>query len=142
MVAKNHYNKNKVILVPEEILEISPFDYGNNDYEKSIIKDVVVNEVWSGFAEEIQEAITRIWIPTYTEMGFAGSSYAEVEGKAFPWFDSDEKRKRKHRGYARWYWLSTPGTGSSSSAWYVLADGTSNGNSVSYHYGVVPALEI
>ena len=160
VVHKNYKTDGKVVLMPENIEFFHVFnrDYANV-YETSEIRDYLNRVFLSGFHHLIQDAIVKtpvecsvddeirvvhdkLWLPSYTEVGFDGSGYAPKEGKPFEYFDSNEKRKKVGSKWEKFWWLRTPYSDSTTSAWRVFTDGTASYNDTTYDYGVVPAFEI
>ena len=159
VVHKNYKTDGKVVLMPENIEFFHVFnrDYANV-YEASEIRDYLNRVFLSGFHPLIQDAIVKtpvecsvddeirvvhdkLWLPSYTEMGFSGSDYAK-EGKPFKYFDNKEKRRKVGSAWEKSYWLRTPSSNDTYSAWYVTTGGGTYYNSTTYDYGVVPAFEI
>lgn len=160
VVHKNYKTDGKVVLMPENIEFFHVFnrDYANV-YETSEIRDYLNRVFLSGFHPLIQDAIVKtpvecsvddeirvvhdkLWLPSYTEVGFDGSSYAPKEGKPFDYFDSNEKRKKVGSEWEKFWWLRTPRSNNTNRAWYVSTAGTANYNYTTHVCGVVPAFEI
>ena len=160
VVHKNYKTDGKVVLMPENIEFFHVFnrDYANV-YETSEIRDYLNRVFLSGFHPLIQDAIVKtpvecsvddeirvvhdkLWLPSYTEIGFSGSDYAPKEGKPFEYFDNKEKRRKVGSAWEKFWWLRTPSSDSTYSAWNVSTDGTATNYTTTYDYGVVPAFEI
>lgn len=162
VVHKNYKTEGKVVLMPEDILLFHVFNRKiDNKYTSSDMREYLNNVVLRGFHPMIQNAIAqtpvecadgyedkktiindKIWLPSWTEMGFSGIDYAREEGSRFEYFSSNEKRKKKGSSFENWYWLRTRDSGCDTHAWYVYADGTANYIYVTLSLGVVPAFEI
>lgn len=84
----------------------------------------------------------QVFLLSYTEVGFSGSSYAKVEGAVLSYFNgvTNSKRIGYLNGSATGWWLRSPATDDTYGAWYVSTSGAANLNSVTYSYGVRPAL--
>ena len=160
VVHKNYATDGKVVLMPEGIELFHIFNkLYSNDYTESDMRDYLNRVALRGFHPLIQNAIVetpvecfvdgeiktvhdKLWLPSYTEVGFSGSSYAPKEGKPFDYFDTNEKRKKVGSEWEKSWWLRTPYSGSTGNAWNVNADGTANYDYTTNAYGVVPAFEI
>ena len=84
----------------------------------------------------------KVFLLSYTEVGFSGSSYAKVEGTALEYFNSNAARIAYLNGTATLWWLRSPYTGSSTHAWLVYTNGSYGSYSCSYTYGVRPAFTL
>lgn len=84
----------------------------------------------------------QVFLLSYTEVGFSGSSYAKVEGAVLSYFNGAENSKRIGylNGSATHWWLRSPYTYGALYAWFVLTSGTADRSSVSNSRGVRPAL--
>ena len=85
----------------------------------------------------------QVFLLSYTEVGFSGSSYAKVEGAVLSYFNGAENSKRIGylNGSTTLWWLRSPYTSLTNNAWLVNTSGTASlGNGVTYSYGVRPAL--
>lgn len=164
VVAKDHFTTGKIVLCTEYIEETKTWDdFNTNNYSSSTIREYLNSYVLAGFSNKIQSAITtpsvpchnknvattcydKIWLLSTVEVGFGTSvQYAPIEGKAMPWFNSNERRIKKINnasGSAQYWWLRTPHTGNASYAWTVNHSGASSTYGVTSYLGVAFALEI
>ena len=155
-------------LLMEDLYESRVWDSSNNDYANSDIHSYLNNTIVNLFDSDIKSAIKQVKIPyragsgssttvtsgssglsakvfllSYTEVGFSGNSYAPVEGAVLSYFNgaADSKRVAKLNGTATFWWLRSPSTHYYSYAWRVRPEGSSNrSGDVTYSYGVRPAL--
>ena len=90
----------------------------------------------------------KVFLLSGYEVGFTQSvnQYFPVDGAKLAYFvngnDSAAQQKRIAylNGSATRWWLRSPNTSSTSSAWYVYSNGGCSSNSCAYSYGVRPAL--
>ena len=90
----------------------------------------------------------KIFLLSGREVGFTNneSSYFPNDGAKLAYFESgngssaQQKRIAKLNGSAAYWWLRSPGTGSTSDVWDVLSNGDYNLWSANNSYGVRPAL--
>lgn len=154
-------------LLMEDLYESRKFDEGNHDYENSDIHSYLNNTFVNLFDSDIKSFIKQVKIPyragsgssttvtsgssglsakvfllSYTEVGFSGSSYAPVEGAVLSYFNgaADSKRVAKLNGSATDWWLRTPRTVDIDLAWKVLSNGSYRGAHITNSLGVRPAL--
>lgn len=155
-------------LLMEDIYESRVWDSSDNDYANSDIHSYLNNTFVNLFDSDIKSAIKQVKIPyragrgssttvtsgssglsakvfllSYTEVGFSGSSYAPVEGAVLSYFNGADNSKRIGylNGSATGWWLRSPYTSRTGGAWGVRSGGSSYGNvSVTASYGVRPAL--
>ena len=154
-------------LLMEDLYESRAFDSTNHDYANSDIHSYLNNTFVNLFDSDIKSAINQVKIPyragsgssttvtsgssglsakvfllSYTEVGFSGNSYAPVEGAVLSYFNgaADSKRVAKLNGTATRWWLRSPGTINASSAWSVDSDGSDSNYYVTRSVGVRPAL--
>ena len=154
-------------LLMEALYESRTFDSTDHDYANSDIHSYLNNTFVNLFDSDIKSAIKQVKIPyragsgssttvtsgssglsakvfllSYTEVGFIDGSYAPVEGAVLSYFNgaADSKRVANLNGDDKDWWLRTPRTVSTRVAWKVLSDGSSRGNSVTNSLGVRPAL--
>ena len=143
------------------------FDSSNHDYANSDIHSYLNNTFVNLFDSDIKSTIKQVKIPyrarsgssttvtsgssglsakvfllSYTEVGFSGSSYAPVEGAVLGYFNgaADSKRVAKLNGTATFWWLRSPGTNYTVNAWGVVSDGSGYYSGVTGSYGVRPAI--
>ena len=154
-------------LLMEDLYESRAFDSTNHDYANSDIHSYLNNTFVNLFDSDIKSAIKQVKIPyragsgssttvtsgssglsakvfllSYTEVGFSGSSYAPVEGAVLSYFNGADNSKRIGylNGSATRWWLRSPGTSNTGHAWSVYSGGSSNRSIVTNSYGVRPAL--
>lgn len=154
-------------LLMEDIYESQKFDSTNHDYENSDIHSYLNNTFVNLFDNYIKSVIKQVKLPyrkgsgssttvtsgssglsarvfllSYTEVGFSGSSYAPVEGAVLSYFNgaADSKRVAKLNGSATNWWLRSPNISSIYGAWAVLSDGSYSYYSATNSRGVRPAL--
>lgn len=90
----------------------------------------------------------KIFLLSGYEVGFTtnDNQYFPVDGAKLSYFESGtgasakNKRIAKLNGSATYWWLRSPDTYFTGSAWYVHSDGGSGRNSVDLGYGIRPAL--
>lgn len=162
VVAKDHFTTGKIVLCTEYIEDTKTWDdFNTNNYSSSTIREYLNSYVLAGFSSKIQSAITipsvpchnkdiattcydKIWLLSTVEVGFpVNTQYAPNEGKAMPWFNSNERRIKKINnasGSTQYWWLRTPYTGSANYAWFVYHGGSSTNLGVAYSNGVVFAI--
>ena len=156
-------SNNKITLLSEKLVTSQVWNSnGRNNYTTSSIRSYLNSTVLSGFSQAIQSAIIapalschdyttaktvndKIWLPSFTEMGYPSNSYAPVEGSAFEYFADNNNSKRiksYSNGSNSWWWLRTPYTSGSSGAWGVSGDGGQYYLGVAGSYGVAFAFLI
>ena len=85
----------------------------------------------------------KVFLLSYTEVGFSGSSYTNVEGSPLSYFNSASRRIGYLNGAATGWWLRSPHTGTIGRAWYVRNDGgPAGGRNVTDSYGWRPAFSL
>lgn len=149
-------------LLAKKVYESRAYDSKNNDYENSDIHSHLNSTFVNLFDSDIKNVIKQVKIPyrkgsgssttvtsgssglsvkvfllSYTEVGFSGSSYAPVEGAALSYFNgaADSKRATNNQ-----WWLRSPSTSSSYNAWAVDPDGSDYYGSVQYTRCIRPAF--
>lgn len=154
-------------LLMEDIYESRVWDRSNNDYANSDIHSYLNNTFVNLFDSDIKSVIKQVKLPytndtgsggslatgssgisakvfllSYTEVGFSGSSNANAEGSVLSYFNgaADSKRIGYLNGSATKWWLRSPKTGSTSGAWFVDSSGKASFRSVTGSCGVRPAL--
>lgn len=154
-------------LLMEELYESRAWDSSNHDYENSDIHSYLNNTFVNLFDSDIKSVIKQVKLPyragsgssttvtsgssglsakvfllSYTELGFSGSAYAPVEGAVLSYFNgaANSKRIGYLDGTATFWWLRSPDTSFTSYAWGVTTSGIANGSRVPNSYGVRPAL--
>lgn len=159
VVHKNYKTNNTIVLVSEDILTTQTWSSGVNNYSTSNLRSYLNSTVLSGFSDEIQNAIVeldvechdgktavncadKIWALSHTEIGFADSTNAPSEGTALEYFNTELSRTKKLSDVATTWWLRTPYTSGTSSAWSVSDSGAYSSGGVTNSNGVVPAFEI
>lgn len=143
------------------------YDYEDiNDYENSTICSYL--STFAGlFESDIQATIKQVKIPytkgfgdegslktgssglsakvfllSYVEVGFNGTSYVNTEGTVLKYFDgiSDSNRIGYLSGAAKVWWLRSPFTNSDGGAWTVYSDGSERNQTCNSSCGIRPAL--
>lgn len=154
-------------LLMKDLYESRVWNSTYNDYENSDIHSYLNNTFVNWFDSNIQSAIKQVKIPyragkgssttvtsgssglsakvfllSYTEVGFTGGSYAPVEGYVLGYFNgaSDSKRIAKRNGLSEEWWLRSPYAKGSYNAFYVGRDGDSYSGDVADLRCVRPAL--
>lgn len=154
-------------LLMKDIYESRAFDSTDHDYENSDIHSYLNNTFVNLFDSGIKSVIKQVKIPyragsgtsttvtsgssglsakvfllSYTEVGFRFNSYAPVEGVVLSYFNGAaySKRVAKLNGSAVSWWLRSPYTRNTSRAWIVFSDGSLSHNLVTSSLGVRPAL--
>lgn len=154
-------------LLMEDLYESRVFDSTDHDYANSDIHSYLNNTFVNLFDSDIKSAIKQVKIPyragsgssttvtsgssglsakvfllSYTEMGYSGSSYAPVEGAVLSYFNGADNSKKvaNLNGSATYWWLRSPNTNDTYYAWSVHASGTADSNYVTNSVGVRPAL--
>ena len=161
VVHKNYLTQNKIVLLAEDCaFNKEWYTETLNYYSTSTIRTYLNSAVLKRFSAKIQNAITtpdlschdkttaktlndKIWLPSHTEMGYATSQYAPVEGSVFDYYNgaSNDKRIKKLNNTTCW-WLRTPYADSGYKAYYVDSNGGVAYVSVQNSYGVAFAFEI
>lgn len=159
VVHKGYKTSNKIVLVSENILAKTTWHSSANNYSSSNLRTYLNGTVLSGFNSLIQNAIVttsvachdkstaktckdKIWALSYAEVGLGTHNYAPAEGSALSYFNSATRRVKKYSGTADYWWLRTPYSINTSTAWNVYTGGSASGDNVSVSGGVVPAFEI
>lgn len=154
-------------LLMEDIYESRAFDSSDQDYANSDIHSYLNNTFVNLFDSDIKSAIKQVKIPyragsgssttvtsgssglsakvfllSYTEVGFSGSSYAPVEGAVLSYFNgaADSKRVANLNGSAAGWWLRSPYTDFIYYVWFVTTSGIASRYDVTYSRGVRPTL--
>lgn len=92
---------------------------------------------------DFEETEDKVFLPSYTEMGFGNLDDNNPEGtwlsNKFP--DYDSKMKQYSNGKKGWYWMRSPDPGYSEAAYAIYEDGTDGSGAPSGGGpGVVPLL--
>ncbi len=154
-------------LLMEDVYELRALDRSDHDYENSDIHSYLNNTFVNLFDSDIKSAIKQVKIPyragtgsnttvtsgssglsakvfllSYTEVGFKGNSYAPVEGYVLGYFNgaSNSQRIAKLNGLSEEWWLRSPYTGYRVDAFYVERAGGYSSYYVTDSRGVRPAL--
>jgi hypothetical protein len=161
VVHRDYLTKGKIVLLSEDCVSQEKWNANDtNNYSPSTIRTYLNSTVLKGFSQKIQNAITmpdlpchdnttakilndKIWLPSYTEVGYNGSQYAPVEGSVFDYYNGafDSKRIKKFNNNAVYWWLRTPYI-NAASAWGVRSNGSAGNGGVTSSNGVAFALEI
>ena len=114
---------------------------------QSIIKQVKIPYTEGSFGSFTVKngsdgASAKVFLLSYTEVGFSGSTVANVEGAVLEYFKNaaDSKRIAYFNTTATEWWLRTQNTGSYEAFYTVNSDGTEYGAKNTYSRGVRPAL--
>lgn len=86
---------------------------------------------------------TKAFLLSYTEVGFSGSSGANVEGAVLSYFSgaANSKRVCYYNGTATRWWLRSPWNQSTTAVWNVEADGSAYGSyNAKVSFGIRPCL--
>lgn len=162
VVHKEYLTQNKIVLLAEDCaFKKEWYTKTKNYYSTSTIRTYLNSTVLKGFSAKIQNAITtpdlschdyttaktlndKIWLPSYTEMGYATYEYAPVEGSVFDYYNGvgDGKKIKKFNNNVVGWWLRTPYTNYEYYAWHVNGGGGNGSGSVQSINGVAFALEI
>ena len=159
VVGKNHDVENSITVVPRNVLMDNADwnDAGTNNYSSSSMRQFLNNSVLGKFDQAIQDSIKavpkechdrstavtctdKVWLLSYTEVGFSGSSYAPVEGTNYGFWADNASRIKTYNGTTTIWWLRTPNTNYSYYAWYVYTSGAASANYVTNTYGLVFGL--
>jgi hypothetical protein len=116
--------------------------YFDNDFlaviGKTKIKTVKAS-VDGGSYEEMADEY--FYLPSTTEVGLANEN-SIAEGTLFPYFDSNDKRKKSYNGSTTYWWLRTPTSSNSGGVLRVNPDGTLDYDYAYTACGVAPACNI
>ena len=84
----------------------------------------------------------QVFLLSYTEVGFSGSSYVNVEGAVLSYFNgaANSKRIAYLNGTATRWWLRSPDTDHDNYAWLVYSSGSGNNSDIAIQRGVRPAM--
>lgn len=134
----------RTLLLRNDLYNRRQWDAGNiNAYDGSDIDVWLTNTYYNLLDAEIREQIApvtieytigngdtsqgtlnrRVFLLSYTEMGFSGDPSGHVEGEPIPYFDSDAKRIGRYNGTAQVWWLRSAHTGNTSLVWLTGANG-------------------
>lgn len=154
-------------LLMKDVYENRVWDSSDNDYANSDIHSYLSNTFVNLFDSDIKSVIkqvklpytngtgrdgslatgssglsTKVFLLSYTEVGFSGNSYAPIEGAVLSYFNgaADSKRVAKLNGSATFWWLRTPSTNHTYNPWSVRSNGSSYYGGVTDSHGVRPAL--
>ena len=129
----------RTLLLREGLYNTRIFDSSNNDYASSDI-DAWLNGTYLNLIDadirsqiaavniksstgngtyNVRDLSRKVFLLSYTEVGFSGSSYAKVEGTALSYFNSNSKRIAYLNGSATFWWLRSPSTNLAGRAWGV-----------------------
>ena len=142
VVGKNVDGNNTITLVTKNILENTVWsNSGLNNYSTSDIRTYLNGTILNKFDSSIQDVIKatskichdgtseitltdKLWLLSYTEVGYSGSSVAAVEGTHYEYYSSDEKRTKIFNGSATFWWLRTPRNDNTTNAYSVGSQGS------------------
>lgn len=146
VVHKNYLTQDKIVLLTENCAFKKEWNTASsNNYPTSTIREYINSTVLNGFSQKIQNAITtpdlpchnyitaktindKIWLPSYTEMGYPDSQYAPVEGSVFRYYegaDNSKRIKKLNNNVVHW-WMRTPYTSAVNSACGIRSSGSSD----------------
>lgn len=128
--------------------------YLNNDFLnlldsnlKSVIKQVKIpytNGTGTGgtVSTGSNGLSTKVFLLSYAEMDFSGSSYANVEGAVLDYFKgaADSVRIEKYNGSAIYWYLRSPVNTDTSKVWFVAPNGTAGNGGRGSSRGIRPAI--
>ena len=135
----------RTLLLRKDIHSIRAWDSKSNSYSTSDI-DVWLNGEYLNSIDpairaqvvEVSIAYTisshnwvlsilskKVFLLSYTEVGFSGSAYAKVEGSPLAYFDSDSRRIGYLNGAATGWWLRSPDKRNDERSWSVNSRGVS-----------------
>lgn len=135
----------RTLLLRKDIHSFRAWDSGSNAYSVSDIDawlngeylNLIDSSVRSQIAEVsivctvgshnwVSSTLSRkVFLLSYTEVGFSGNAYAKVEGSPLPYFDSDAKRIGYLGGSAEAWWLRSPDKRNDERSWVVNKSGIS-----------------
>ena len=71
---------------------------------------------------------TKVFLPSFTELGFGTNTYAKAEGAVLSYFNgvADSVRIANYNGSAGIWWMRSPETSSTNKAWVVTLQGASS----------------
>ena len=165
VAAINHYCEDSVIFAFDDLYwkhEMNSRNTNRGGWANSSMADYMENEVLSQLPDELAtiitprkivqkiggteyERISKLWVPSRTEMFGEHESYKECDfgDKHFPLFAKEKSRvKALEDGTTDWYWLRSPGVGTSAYFWGVYANGYGNSYYASNVFGVCPCFII
>lgn len=154
-------------LLMKNIYELRNFDISYNDYRDSDTHSYLNGAFLGRLDSNIQSAVksakipytngngdvgslatgsnglsTKMFLLSYTEVGFRGSHFANVEGSVLDYFDTDLSGVRVGywNGMAYPWWLRSPSTSGSAHIWYVSNDNSSGRSAYNSTFGIRPAF--
>lgn len=156
-------------LLMEEIYEKRVWDSTNHDYRNSDIHSYMNNTFINLFPSNIVSAIKEVKLPyrrgtgtssyvtsgsdglpakvfllSYTEVGYSGNSTAPIEGAVLSYFNGANDSKRiayLSDGTTTYQWLRTPRLNANADGVFIIhTNGSSSNYGVSYSYGMRPAF--
>lgn len=123
---------------------IKPFKVGLDSdfytYVCPVVKKVAMNTVTEqGGIEEIE---VEFFLLSRDEVGLDSEFADDPEGTPYPYFDSNDARRKYYNDSSTTWWLRTPNSGTASSVRSVYSSGRLNGSSANISNGVAPACVI
>lgn len=106
------------------------------------IPDVTIKYTIGDGSSSTSTLTRKIFLLSYTELGFSGGVYYNVEGSKIPYFSNNNLRIAKYNSSAVRWWTRTPHTYLTDDMVAVNTDGSFNNNtgSVRSSFGVRPAF--
>ena len=166
LLTSNYQNSGRTLLIRKDIAQNQAWNSTrSNVYNGSAIdvwmNGTYLNQIESGVRNSIAEveisatqggqnstAITlnrKVFLLSFTEVGFSGNPYVNVEGSPIGYFDSVTRRIAMLNGVATRWWLRTPCNSNSYSVMDVYLDGGSSGNygsETTSQWGARPAFTL
>ena len=123
---------------------IKPFKAGLDSdfytYVCPVMKKVAMNTVTEqGGTEEIE---VEFFLLSRDEVGLDSEFADDPEGTPYPYFDSNDARRKYYNDSSTTWWLRTPSSGTANTVRYVSNYGRLRSINASYSYGVAPACVI
>lgn len=152
----------RTLLLRQDIYDKREFDASTNNYASSDIDTWLTNDYYnmidatiSGQIAGVDIAYTpggnnstvttlnrKIFLLSYTELGFSGSSYAPIEGVSIPYFNSNALRIGYLNGVATIWWLRSPSFEPTGGIWIVSTSGITYSYYVHALNGCRPAFTL
>lgn len=160
LLKHNYENSGRSLVCRKDLYDERIWDSSNNDYATSDIDTWLTGTYLNLIDAEIRAQIAavniksstgngtynvrdlsrKVFLLSYTEVGFPENSRAKIEGTALPYFCSNIRRIAYLNGTSAYWWLRTPNTGNTGMGWYVK--GADYGNGVMNSGGSRPAFTL
>lgn len=150
VAAIDPYGKNTVAFAFDDLLwqkKMNERDTNRGGWAHSKMADILENEILPLLPDELADVIqprtiiqniggtryertSKLWLPSRTEMFGEHESYKECDfgDIHFPLFKTEKSRvKALENGTTEWYWLRSPGVGTSAYFWSVYDYGGGGG---------------